>query len=63
MKFIEDPKMLSSTFVFKAESKPLEYVSSECMPFVCDIATSCTFNLKKNRNLKYEAVTLVSQLT
>ena len=27
MKFVEDNKMLSSTFVFTAEPKPLEYVS------------------------------------
>ena len=27
VKFVEDNKMLSSTFVFTAELKPLEYVS------------------------------------
>ena len=27
VKFVEDSKMLSSTFVFTAELKPLEYVS------------------------------------
>ena len=53
VKFVEDNKMLSSTFVFTAEPKPLEYVSHKQSSSTAIIYLYC-------RSLKYVAVMLVS---